>query len=509
MRIDKTSHLALISASLLLFPALSAAATITVNSALDITADDGACTLREAITAANANLSSGNSPLECEAGSASGTDAIVFAIPGAGPHVIQTNSALPVVSTSLTIDGYSQPGATPNTISGLTDGFNADIRIVIDGSQSGTTSKPGLSVAGVDAVDVVIRGLDIRSFTSTGCCADSGIHVGNGAHNTRIIGNAIHHNKSRGIFAQSSNNSIVNLKIGGPDAEDRNVIHSNGNAGVSIGNCTSCRIENNWIGLRIDSGQFVAAANANGVEIGSAAAVVSGNWIAGNTYSGIRISSGSTQNQVVGNVIGGGIANGNGVNIESANASFPTYNTIAQNHIHDNVGVGIALRTSNANPGMIGHNFQGNFLGDNGGIEIDIGNNGGGTLDGVTANDPGDVDEGPNGRQNFPVLGAPVIANGLAQVPYEIDSPAGSYAIEFNFSTECDPSGHGPSGDMTTAPERVDGLPKIGTAQFPIGAIPEAGYITATATGSQGTSEFSACLPYVNNDMLFRDSFGD
>ena len=41
------------------------AATITVNSLADTTADDGQCTLREAITAANTDNASG----ECAAGS--------------------------------------------------------------------------------------------------------------------------------------------------------------------------------------------------------------------------------------------------------------------------------------------------------------------------------------------------------------------------------------------------------------------------------------------------------
>ena len=40
-----------------------AAATITVNSNLDTVADDGACTLREAITSANSDTASGVSVL--------------------------------------------------------------------------------------------------------------------------------------------------------------------------------------------------------------------------------------------------------------------------------------------------------------------------------------------------------------------------------------------------------------------------------------------------------------
>ena len=44
------------------------AAVITVNSLGDTTANDGACTLREAITAANSNTTSGAMAGECAAG---------------------------------------------------------------------------------------------------------------------------------------------------------------------------------------------------------------------------------------------------------------------------------------------------------------------------------------------------------------------------------------------------------------------------------------------------------
>src|SRR5262249_32830332 len=57
------------------------AATITVNSPADTTADDGQCTLREAIISANMNTASGTMPGECAAGSGVGTDLIQFGLP--------------------------------------------------------------------------------------------------------------------------------------------------------------------------------------------------------------------------------------------------------------------------------------------------------------------------------------------------------------------------------------------------------------------------------------------
>src|SRR3990170_7639224 len=79
-------------AALLLLLILSQAAqatTITVSSAADVIADDGVCTLREAITAANTDTASGATPGECAAGSAADTinvpaGAYTLTIPGAG-----------------------------------------------------------------------------------------------------------------------------------------------------------------------------------------------------------------------------------------------------------------------------------------------------------------------------------------------------------------------------------------------------------------------------------------
>ena len=53
------------------------AATITVNNVTDTVADDGVCTLREAIIAANTNTASGASSGECVNGT-SGFDFIEF-----------------------------------------------------------------------------------------------------------------------------------------------------------------------------------------------------------------------------------------------------------------------------------------------------------------------------------------------------------------------------------------------------------------------------------------------
>jgi CSLREA domain-containing protein len=102
----RRNHLLLFALLALLAAHPTQASTITVNRSGDTVADDGNCTLREAITAANTNTASGAMAGECVAGSASGVDTIAFSIfelcPVAG-CAINLLSPLPDISTSMSI----------------------------------------------------------------------------------------------------------------------------------------------------------------------------------------------------------------------------------------------------------------------------------------------------------------------------------------------------------------------------------------------------------------------
>lgn len=91
--------------------ASASAATITVNSLADGESDDGQCTLREAIIAANSNQSSGSTSGECLAGESGSSDRIEFA-PGV-VGVIDIDGVLPEITESVDIIG---PGAEDLTI---------------------------------------------------------------------------------------------------------------------------------------------------------------------------------------------------------------------------------------------------------------------------------------------------------------------------------------------------------------------------------------------------------
>jgi hypothetical protein len=108
------------------------------------------CTLRAAIQQANATA---------------GADTINFSIPGtSGVQTIHVNSrdvgALPTITEQVTIDGYTQTGAHPNT---KTVGNDAALKIVLDGTNVGGS---GLEIS--DASNTLIKGLVINSFGNTG-----------------------------------------------------------------------------------------------------------------------------------------------------------------------------------------------------------------------------------------------------------------------------------------------------------------------------------------------------
>ena len=80
-------------------------------------------TLRQAINASNANPP----PMGT-------TNLVAFNIPGTGVQTIMLASSLPSIFQPMIMDGYTQPGASPNT---LTIGDNAHILIKIIGDPAG------------------------------------------------------------------------------------------------------------------------------------------------------------------------------------------------------------------------------------------------------------------------------------------------------------------------------------------------------------------------------------
>ena len=155
------------------------------------TNDSGPGSLREAILGANAN--------------AGQNDTIVFNIPGAGVHTISPTSALPDITDSVNIFGYTQPGASHNT---LANGDNAVLLIELDGTNIPNAPTLLISTGGSS----IVSGLVINRNPSA-----EGIRItGGGGHlisgnfiGTNATGTAARANSSNGILILDSSNNTV------------------------------------------------------------------------------------------------------------------------------------------------------------------------------------------------------------------------------------------------------------------------------------------------------------
>ncbi|MDP9476674.1 MAG: hypothetical protein M3R38_13485 [Actinomycetota bacterium] len=195
-----------------------AATTFTVNSMADLgdkSSADGLCdtgrfvlgagpecTLRAAIQQANA---------------ASGADTINFGIPGTGVKTIAPKLGLPSITDTVTIDGYSQPDASENT---LGTGTNAVLLVELSGANVGAASI----ALDIRASNSVVRGLVINRFGDGVLVSDGtgsriqGNFIGTDPSGISDLGNA-----NRGVLIFTSNNTV-----GGASSEARNLISGNG-----------------------------------------------------------------------------------------------------------------------------------------------------------------------------------------------------------------------------------------------------------------------------------------
>jgi CSLREA domain-containing protein len=442
------------------------------------------CTLRAAIQEANVTA---------------GADTIGFDIPGIGVKTIHVSSdgfrALPAITEAVTIDGYTQPGASPNT---LAFGNDAAVKVELDGTK--VPASNGLEISTSDGS--VIRGLVINSF-------GTGIAIHGDSVANRVEGNFLgtdptgtldRGNMTDGVAIFGGASETV---VGGTTPAGRNVLSGNDDTGVFIGGSNANRIQSNYVGTdksgtkdlgNKDGGVFITGASGNTVG-GTTAA--SRNVISGNDSVGLAIVGGSQNNGVFGNCIGttasgkgalGNALDGVLVSASSSNSIGDSFvvasglpNTVAFNG--DN-GVAVQGSTSTGNA------ISDNSVFSNDGLGIDLV---GGFEDaaGRTANDPGDVDTGANGLQNKPVLTAAKTASGKTTITGKLAStPKAGFNIQF-FSN---PSGN--EGKRFIGEKGFVQTDESGNGAFvftPAKAVAVGQTITATASSSAvNTSEFSA-----------------
>lgn len=514
-----------------LLAASAQAATLTVTSTADTLASDGHCTLREAIASINGGTAI--NPDCVNTGAAYGTgDTIAFNIPAATDAgcnagtgvctIAPANMFSLVVNKTVLIDGYTQPGATQNTLIGgaypNAQGLDMRIKIELDGNAlpaGGGNLRFGGSASNSEVRGLAIYGFngDCLNFGGGGNLIDGNI-IGLRADGTTIASGYQCHS---GI---ALGNGQSNNTIGGFTPASRNLIAATSSAGILIAYSSSNVIANNLIGTDITGTQgransFVAN-TASGINLtsssGVSATAIDSNVIADWGGAGILLV-GADHTTIARNAIGigvGGVALGNALTDASAGVAIMSYpggpisanTTVYSNGIANNTGDGI-LVLGNAAGDPSGNQLDRNAIYGNGGLGINLqpvaeANN----L--VTANDAPaslDADSGPNGLQNFPVVTSAAANAGGVTIAYTLDSGAsGFYSISAYASDTCSWTGHGegrylagpPLSWMTDASGHL-------AQTFSYGAMPAnwhvGMWVSLLATDSSGnTSEFSNCV---------------
>jgi hypothetical protein len=473
-----------------------ASTTFTVNLPTDVAEDNSSdgvcdvapgaggdqCTLRAAIQQANATP---------------GLDTINFAIPGTGVQTIAVGSqglgALPTITDPVSINGYTQPGAHPNT---KAVGNDAVLKIELSGND--VFGGSGLRITHVSGSSV-IKGLVINRF-------GEGIDIQGDTVGNRIEGNFIGTDptgtldRGNAFHAVVMKNGASENVIGGTIPSARNVLSGNGASNVTVSSSNVNKIKGNYIGTdksgtkSLGNGSHgVFVSDSSGTEIGGSSTGAR-NVVSGNSDSGVFISSGSGT-KVLGNRIGttaggtGALGNGGaGVFMQGSNHAIGDGTSGGSNTIAFN-GLDGALLDGAA---TTGNRISRNSVFSNGGLGIDLL---GGLEDaqGNTANDAGDVDEGPDGLQNKPVVSSAKTSSTKTTITAKLNAGREvSYEVEF-YSNPSGNEGKKFIGrkSVTTGSDGNVLFTFSSATKGPVGQT-----VTATATPVRieagGTSEFSA-----------------
>ncbi len=460
--------------------------TFVVNQAENLVAQgdgtcDATCTLRDAILAANAN---------------DGADTITFT--GAGGDNTIYPGPLPAIDAS---DGIT------------IDGTGADVQIA---GLEMTSVGDGLkfyTAIGTPLHDVVVRNITVGYFSD-------GISVCPG-----VSGESCTYDASdiliEGVTVDSNQGSGIELKVVDADevSIDSVVAEENGGRGVyisAVGDVTGLQVTDSTLSRNNDAGVGVFVNDLDNV-------TVNGNTVSENKSHGIHLSLAGTlsDSRVTNNILNGNSSQAiNLIGVSSIDTTVEdnmVSNTMSQginllftgplsgssirsNTVTGSAFDGIYVTGTAALPSVIAentvsgsgrdgihvrsesiHTITRNSVFSNGQLGIDLVKDGE-PNPGVTLNDVGDGDTGPNGLLNFPVL------NGVS-----LDSVVGTACanclVEL-FLSDNDPSGYG-EGQQFLRGATANGVGDFAVSICGLNLL--AGTkVTATATDTGGnTSEFS------------------
>ena len=372
----------------------------------------------------------------------------------------------------------------------------------IDNVIGGTTPGAGNLISASNGFGVWISRNGAGGLLPSGNIVEGNV-IGLDATGTRALGN-----NAIGIVAEEGANTI-----GGSAPGAGNVISGNIQFGVAVGDptgggdptgedslATETVVEGNRIGT--DATGTKAVPNGvgvwlnhftTGVTIGGTAPGA-GNLISGNSSWGIQFTWNSDNDTVQGNLVGTDVTgtqplgNGGGVDLELGSTDNLVGGTA--------VGAGNVIANSTTSAGVLvgelagdpgtGNTIQGNSIFANASLGIDLGG------DGVTLNDSHAGQPGPNGWQNFPVIASAYAGTLSITIGTFHSTPSTTFALDFYANAAADPSGYG-QGQRWLGTTTVT-TDSSGNASFTaqgLSASVAGEWISATATGPSGTSEFS------------------
>jgi ELWxxDGT repeat protein/parallel beta-helix repeat protein len=417
----------------------------------------------------------------------------IFVGNGASRNTFSNN----VLSGNVFGIGIQGPATTENLVQGNRIGVNSAGNAALPNSRDGvllwdagpTTVRDNVSAGNAGSGVWVLDG---------GGHTIQGNRLGTDATGTLDLGN-----NTDGLYATNA----TGLLIGGTTPGAGNLISGNGHHGVFLSGGGGHRLEGNTIGTdaagngRLANGrEGVLINDSTGNTIGGDA-TGAGNLIAGNDEDGVRVFSGSSGNLIQGNRIGlTGLGNrGAGVRVTSSTFTASQQPNLiggtspgAGNTITGNA-TGVIVERSSSRGTVLGNAI---FSNDGPGIDLNS--------DGVTANDPGDGDQGANGLQNFPVLSWALGAPALTRISGLLSSrPGTTYRVELFSSPQADPSGYGEGAVFLGAVAVTTDEVGLGIIVFDGPGNLVGQVVTGTATDPDGnTSEFSRALQVVRAGIL-------
>ncbi len=455
-------------------------------------ADSGSGSLRSAITSANTNP---------------GFKKITFNIPGTCPQRIILSSALPAITQSVGIEGYTQPGSVLNT-QGVS--FDGTVCVFVTGGNA-IGSGLRLQTQSVDD-EMVVRGLGFYGFSSQALLISG---PGKGS----VRGNLFATGLGLPGLGQNFSDAVIRVQdapgtvIGTIENADMNVIGGGDVVGVDLqASAVGGRfVDGNLIG--INSNGTTGLPNGIGVRIAdSDSDSIRKNLLSFNTSHALTIGGTATNALVLSNYIGyssNNSASGNGGNAVRILAG--SGHRVRNNRIYRSASDGIVvLSTARANK------LELNYFDGAQNQAIDL------APDGVNPIDLDVGQTGANDQQNYPLITDAMGSTAQGEVALNFSSANGTYSIELYANPNCAASAggfsqaqaflHAATGIVLDCATAVSNCSKQllipVTNRFLVGDLQTGNGITAIATDEEGnTSEVSACRMYRLGGNLFKDGF--